>query len=286
MLLLKDLMNLAKESLEIKRKVLETMTDSNLYPYTKFYLRSIKEGFGCYWRNHFSTIGIVGMNEAVENLLGKNIGTPEGKKIAEEVLDFMRDTLVSFQKDTGNNYNLEATPAEGTSHRLALIDQKKYDDMIFANGKGKSADRPFYTNSTHLPVNYTSDMFELLDLQDNLQAKYTGGTVIHFFLGEKVSDPSSLKNMVKKVCENYHIPYFTFTPSFSVCKNHGYISGENHTCPTCGEACEVYSRIVGYLRPVSQWNDGKRAEFDMRKKFQVEFPKEIASKISKSVAAK
>ncbi|MEK7200802.1 MAG: ribonucleoside triphosphate reductase [Patescibacteria group bacterium] len=266
---LKELMILAKESLEIKRKTLEKLTDNNLYPYTKFYLRKIKETFGCYWKNHFSTIGIVGMNEALENLLDKNIATPEGKKFAEEVLDFMRDTLVSFQKETGNNYNLEATPAEGTSHRLALIDRKKYDNIIFANGKGKETKDPFYTNSTHLPVNYTNDVFELLDLQENLQTKYTGGTVIHFFLGEKVSDSSSLKHLAKKICENYHVPYFTFTPSFSVCKNHGYIAGENHTCPQCGEGCEIYSRIVGYLRPISQWNDGKKSEFGMRKKFLV-----------------
>ncbi|MFH0804318.1 MAG: ribonucleoside triphosphate reductase [Candidatus Zambryskibacteria bacterium] len=282
---LKKLMILAKESLEIKRKVLENMADNNLYPYTKFYLRKIKEGFGCYWRNHFSTIGIVGMNEAIENLLGKNIGTQEGKEFAEEVLDFMRKTLVAFQKETGNNYNLEATPAEGTSHRLALIDKKKCDGMIFANGKGKETEHPFYTNSTHLPVNFTSDMFELLDLQDGLQTKYTGGTAIHFFLGEKVSNSDSLKNLVKKVCENYHIPYFTFTPSFSVCRNHGYISGENPTCPECGEGCEIYSRIVGYLRPISQWNDGKKSEFDMRKKFEVEPISEIASGLTPKMIA-
>jgi ribonucleoside-triphosphate reductase len=283
---LKRLMFLAKESLEIKRKVLEKMTDDNLYPYTKFYLRSIKESFGCYWKNHFSTIGIVGMNEAAENLLGKNIGTPEGKKFAEEVLDFMRNTLISFQKETGNNYNLEATPAEGTSHRLALKDREKCDGIIFANGKGKDTKNPFYTNSTHLPVNFTSDVFELLDLQDNLQTKYTGGTVIHFFLGEKVSDSTSLKHLVKKICENYHIPYFTFTPSFSVCRDHGYISGESYTCPQCGKECEIYSRIVGYLRPINQWNDGKRAEFDMRSKFQVELPKEITSALPKMTASK
>ena len=283
---LKKLMVLAKESLEIKRKVLEKMTEDNLYPYTRFYLRAIKEGFGCYWKNHFSTIGIVGMNEAVENLLGKNIATPEGKKFAEEVLDFMRKILIDFQKETGNNYNLEATPAEGTSHRLALMDRKRFDDITFANGKGRETNAPFYTNSTHLPVNYTSDMFELLDLQDTLQTKYTGGTVIHFFLGERVSNSEALKHLVKKICENYRIPYFTFTPSFSVCRDHGYISGENHTCPQCGNACEIYSRIVGYLRPINQWNDGKRAEFDMRNKFQVEQKKEITSALPKMAASK
>jgi ribonucleoside-triphosphate reductase (formate) len=287
MLFLKDVMNLAKDSLEIKRKTLENLTDGNLYPYTKFYLRKIKETFGSYWKNHFSTIGIVGMNEAVENLMGKNIATPEGKKFAEEVLDFMRDTLVTFQKDTGNNYNLEATPAEGTSHRLALIDRKKYDDIIFANGRGKDCRNPFYTNSTHLPVNFTDDIFGLLDLQDNLQTKYTGGTVVHFFVGEKINDSKALKNLVKKICENYRIPYFTFTPSFSVCPNHGYIAGENFTCPQCGSGCEIYSRIVGYLRPVSQWNDGKRSEFDMRKKFNVDPASKITlSPISKATTNK
>lgn len=283
---LKKLMDLAKESLEIKRKVLEKMTDSNLYPYTKFYLRTIKESFGCYWKNHFSTIGIVGMNEAAENLLGKNIGTLEGKQFAEEVLDFMRKTLIQYQKETGNNYNLEATPAEGVSNRLPLLDQAKFDDIIFANGKGKKVEHPFYTNSTHLPVNFTNDMFELLDLQDNLQSKYTGGTVIHFFLGEKVNDPNSLKNLAKKICENYHVPYFTFTPSFSVCKNHGYLSGEQFVCPSCGEPCEVYSRIVGYLRPVAQWNDGKTEEFHMRKKFNVEYLTKVASPILPKTAIK
>lgn len=283
---LKKLMELAKESLEIKRKVLEGMTENNLYPYTKFYLRAIKENFDCYWRNHFSTIGIVGMNEAMENLLGKNIASPEGKAFAEEVLDFMRKTLINFQKETGNNYNLEATPAEGVSNRLPLLDQKKFEDIIFANGRGKDVEHPFYTNSTHLPVNFTNDVFELLELQDKLQSKYTGGTVIHFFLGEKVSDSSSLKNLAKKICENYHVPYFTFTPSFSVCSNHGYISGEHFVCPSCGASCEVYSRIVGYLRPVMQWNDGKQAEFNMRKKFQVEHYEPIKSSISAKVTIK
>lgn len=263
----KELMDLAKDSLEIKRKLLERLTESNLYPYTKHYLHDVKEGKGAYWINHFSTIGIVGMNEAIENLIGQDIGSDEGRAFSEKVLDFMRKTLSDYQQETGNNYNLEATPAEGTSFRMALLDQKKYDNAIFANGQGKSVNSPFYTNSTHLPVNYTDDLFELLDLQDELQTKYTGGTVIHFFLGEREPDPMALKSMVKTICENYHLPYFTFSPSFSVCKNHGYLSGEQHECDKCGESCEVYSRIVGYLRPISQWNDGKRAEFDMRKHY-------------------
>ncbi|NTW61755.1 ribonucleoside triphosphate reductase [Candidatus Saccharibacteria bacterium] len=279
MIRVRELMDIARDSLEIKRKLLERLTESNLYPYTKHYLADVKSGKGTYWVNHFSTIGMVGMNEAVENLLGVDIGSDIGKEFAERVLDYMRDTLIEYQQNTGNNYNLEATPAEGTSYRLALLDQQKYDDAFFANGRGKSVKSPFYTNSTHLPVNYTDDLFELLDLQDNLQTKYTGGTVIHLFLGERASDSQALKGMVRTICEKYHLPYFTFSPSFSICKNHGYIKGEQHTCEICGEQCEVYSRIVGYLRPISQWNDGKRAEFDMRKHYNVNSkPKKLAIK--------
>jgi ribonucleoside-triphosphate reductase len=267
---LKELMFLAKDGLEIKRKVLEKFTEGNLYPYTKFYLKQIKAHYGSYWKNHFSTIGIVGMNEAVENMYGNNIASPEGKKFAQEVLDFMRKLLVSFQKETGNNYNLEATPAEGASFRLALLDQNKCGNAIFANGRGKDVSSPFYTNSTHLPVNFTDDIFEALELQDDLQTKYTGGTVLHFFLGERVEDEASVKNLVKKICENYRLPYFTLSPTFSVCPNHGYIPGEVPVCDNCGSSCEVYSRIVGYLRPVNQWNDGKRAEFAIRKTYKTE----------------
>lgn len=266
---LKQLMVAAKESLEIKRKVLEKFTDANLYPYTKFYLRGIKARHKCYWKNHFSTIGIVGMNEALLNLFSEGIASDKGREFAEEVLDFMRDTLLTFQKETGNNYNLEATPAEGTSYRLALSDQKKLKDSYFANGKGKETVSPFYTNSTHLPVNYTNDIFEALDLQDNLQTKYTGGTVVHLFLGERIDDGESVKNLVKKVCSTYRLPYFTLSPTFSVCPTHGYLSGEVYTCDKCASQCEVYSRIVGYLRPIDQWNDGKRAEFNMRKTYGV-----------------
>ncbi len=265
---LKELMILAKESLEIKRKVLERFTDSGLYPYTKFYLRKIKSSYGKYWENHFSTIGLVGMSEATQNLFGETITTTKGKEFAEKVLDYMRNTMVSFQKETGNNYNLEATPAEGTSFRLALLDQKKYENANFANGKGDDVESPFYTNSTHLPVNFTEDIFEALELQDSLQTKYTGGTVLHFFLGEMIRDGESVKNLVRKICENYELPYFTLTPTFSVCKNHGYISGEIKVCDKCQSSCEVYSRIVGYLRPTMQWNDGKKAEFDIRETYK------------------
>ena len=268
---LKDRMEIAKESLEIKRKLLERLTDGGLYPYTKFYLRDIKARFGVYWKNHFSTIGLVGMNEACENLLNCNIASEEGHFFALEVMDYMRDLIVKFQEETGNNYNLEATPAEGTSYRLAKLDKKNLidikcanDDEYYSNGA-----EPYYSNSTQLPVNYTDDIFELLDHQDDLQTKYTGGTVVHIYAGERINDTTTMKNLVKKICENYHLPYFTFSPTFSVCPTHGYITGEHETCPHCGDECEIYSRIVGYIRPVKQWNNGKRAEFKNRKTFNM-----------------
>jgi ribonucleoside-triphosphate reductase (formate) len=268
---LERLMFTAKESLETKRKVLENFTDRNLYPYTKYYLRDVKHRFNEYWKNHFATIGLVGMNEACVNLLGKDIGTPEGQAFTHKVMDFMRNKLIVYQQETGNNYNLESTPAEGTSYRLARIDKGKYPDLICANEQHVREQRaePYYTNSTQLPVNYTDDIFEALDLQDRIQTKYTGGTVFHAFVGERMSDPAAVKKLVHRVCKNYHLPYLTFTPTFSVCPSHGYLSGEQETCPTCQEPCEVYSRVVGYLRPVKQWNKGKQEEFAMRKVYQV-----------------
>ena len=251
---LAEKMELAKESLEIKRALLEDLTDKNLYPYTKFYLRDIKSRFGVYWKNHFSTIGLIGMNEACLNLLADDIGSFRGKQFAVEVMDFMREKIKEFQKETGHNYNLEATPGEGTSYRLAKLDRQKY---------------PYYTNSTQLPVNYTDDIFEVLDHQDDLQTKYTGGTVLHIFAGERIHNIETMKNLVKKVCNNYHLPYFTFSPTFSTCPNHGYVAGEHFTCPECGAECEVYSRVVGYIRPVTQWNKGKKREFKDRKEFVI-----------------
>ncbi len=248
-------MEIAKESLEIKRKLLEDLTDKDLYPYTKFYLRDIKARFGVYWKNHFSTIGLIGMNEACLNLMKEDIGTPAGKQFALEVMDFMRAKIIEFQKETGNNYNLEATPGEGTSYRLAKLDKERY---------------PYYTNSTQLPVNYTDDIFEVLDHQDELQTKYTGGTVVHIFAGERIQNTETMKNLVKKICNNYRLPYFTFSPTFSTCPNHGYVAGEHFTCPDCGADCEVYSRVVGYIRPVNQWNKGKKKEFSDRKTFEIE----------------
>jgi len=269
--LLSDRMEIAKTSLEIKRKLLENLTDNGLYPYTKFYLRDIKARFGVYWKNHFSTIGLIGMNEACLNLFGKGIDSEEGQMFALGVMDFMRNKIKEYQEETGNNYNLEATPAEGTSYRLAKLDKRNTPSIICANEKeyDKGAD-PYYSNSTHLPVNFTDDIFELLDLQDELQTKYTGGTVVHIFAGERLSNTTTMKNLVKKICTNYKLPYFTFSPTFSICENHGYIQGEYFTCPECGSECEVYSRIVGYIRPVQQWNKGKQAEFKIRKTFKID----------------
>jgi len=265
---LNDLLYLAKESLEIKRKVIERFTDENLYPYSKFYLRNVKERFGKYWVNHFSTIGIIGMNEACLNLFGKDIGTKEGIEFAKEIMYFIRGKLEKFQQETGNIYNLEATPAEGTCYRLAKLDKNKFPDIIVANEEEyRKGAEPFYTNSSHLPVNYTDDIFEVLEKQDELQTLYTGGTVIHIFVGEKIDSKEGIKKLVKTICENFRLPYFTITPTFSICPNDGYIIGKQPICNKCGTQTEVYSRIVGYLRPVSQWNKGKYEEFRMRKTF-------------------
>ncbi|GAB6143210.1 ribonucleoside triphosphate reductase [Desulfocicer niacini] len=267
---LDDLVKIAGESLSIKRKVLEKFTDGNLYPYSKFYLRKIKESAGCFWRNHFSTIGILGMNEACVNFLGKGIASQEGQAFSIRVMDHLRAEIEKMQVETGEMFNLEATPAEGTTYRFAMKDKERYPDIICANEAEYTAGSdPFYTNSTHLPVNYTDDVFEVLDLQDGLQIKYTGGTVLHLFLGEEVCDVEVVKQMVQKVANNYKLPYFTLTPTFSVCASHGYIPGEESVCPKCGGETEVYSRVVGYLRPVKQWNNGKQTEFCMRKTFKV-----------------
>jgi len=229
---LESIMNLARESLVIKREVLDRFTDRGLYPYSRFYLRVVKEGFGEYWKNHFSTIGIVGMNDALLNLIGTDITTPEGIKFTEKTLDFMRDKLSEYQEETGDIFNLEATPAEGTSYRLAKIDSVKYPEIKFYNREkySKSAE-PYYTNSTQLPVGYTDDIFTVLKMQDSLQTRYTGGTVVHGFLGESMPSIEATKKLVKKIAENFHLPYFTLTPTFSICPEHGYIKGRHETCP-------------------------------------------------------
>ncbi len=263
------LMDTAKASLEMKRKVLESFTESGLYPYSRRYLRHVKEGYDKYWKNHFSTIGIVGVNEAVLNLLGQNIASKDGQAFAIKMLTFMRKRLADYQEETGSIYNLEATPAEGTSYRLARIDKKRYRDIVFANQKHIDADHaePFYTNSSQLPVDFSGDLFEALEHQESLQTLYTGGTVFHIFLGERLHSWKAAAELIKKVSWNSRLPYFTLSPTFSVCPTHGYTNGEHKNCPVCGANSEVYSRVVGYLRPVDQWNDGKQAEFAIRKTF-------------------
>lgn len=264
-------MTLARNSLEIKRKILEQFTAEGLYPYISFYLRNMKERFNQYWKNHFSTIGLIGMNEACQNLLGESIATAKGQEFAARVLDFMRDKLIHFQEETGNIYNLEATPAEGATYRLAKLDKKVYSKIICANQKEyQEGCEPFYTNSTHLPVNYSDDIFEVLELQDNLQTRYTGGTVLHGFVGEKINKADGLKSLIKVICEKFRLPYFTITPTFSVCPNCGYTAGEHKICGHCQRECEVYSRVVGYLRPVQQWNMGKKEEFRERKTYKLQ----------------
>jgi ribonucleoside-triphosphate reductase len=266
---LDDLAKLAAESLAIKRKELERFTEGGLYPYTMFYLRDVKARHGKYWANHFSTVGVVGANEACLNLLGKSIASPEGQSLAMKALNRLRDRLANLQEETGEMFNLEATPAEGASYRLARLDLERHPGMIFANGEasGEKGFTPFYTNSSHLPVNYSDDLFEVLDLQDDLQCLYTGGTVIHSFVGEEITDPDLVKSLIQKITSNYRLPYFTMTPTFSICPEHGYIAGEKPVCPTCQSETDVYSRVVGYLRPVSRWNDGKRAEFALRRAY-------------------
>jgi anaerobic ribonucleoside-triphosphate reductase len=266
---LEGIMETAKASLEIKRKALEAFTENGLYPYSRRYLRHVKEGYDKYWKNHFSTIGLVGINETVLNLLGVNITAPEGKDFAIKTLRFMRERLADFQEETGDIYNLEATPAEGTSYRLARLDKRHYPNIMAANERlvqTRHAE-PFYTNSSQLPVDYEGDLFEALEHQESLQTLYTGGTVFHIFLGERLHSWKSAAELIRKVASSSRLPYFTLTPTFSICPTHGYTSGEHKQCPVCGAQSEVYSRVVGYLRPVDQWNDGKQAEFAIRKTF-------------------
>ena len=275
------IMDLAQESLEIKRKILENYIEKGLYPYSKYYLEGIKKMRNAYYANHFSTIGIVGMNEALLNFIGTNITSRKGRKFSLEIMEFMRKKLVEYQSKTNNIYNLEATPAESTAFRLALKDRKQYPDIITAGTKKT----PYYTNSSQLPVNYTTDAFEALKLQDEIQCKYTGGTVLHLFLGENISEISTVKALIKKVFEKFHLPYITLTPTFSICPSHGYLSGEHFECPKCTikQPCEVYSRIVGYIRPVSQWNDGKKVEWKDRKEFKLKKKTLINIKLKSTV---
>jgi len=256
------LMDLSKQSLELKRAVVDRNLENGLMPYTKAYLGT--------FRNHFSTIGLVGMHEACLNFIGKGIDSPEGKGFAIEVLSFMRSKLQNYQKETGHLYNLEATPAESASYRLARCDKKLHPDIMTSG-----TTEPYLTNSTHLPVDFTDDAISALEHQNDVQPLYTGGTIFHTFLGERMSSADSCRNLVRKIAENTKIPYFTITPTFSICPTHGYIKGEHHTCPldapsldaACGKSTEVYSRIVGYFRPVKNWNGGKKEEFSQRKAY-------------------
>jgi len=262
---LKKLMNISKHILETKRKVLEKNTIDGLYPYSKFYLSDVYDRFGEYWKNHFNTIGINGMNECIRNFYNdkEDICTKKGQKFANDILDFMREELVEFQKE-GDLYNLEATPAEGTAYRLAKLDKKAYPDIITA---GK--DEPYYTNSSQLPVGYTDDLFDALNLQDTFQKKYTGGTVFHAFLGEKIDDYNVTKNLIKNIFENYNLPYLSITPTFSICEEHGYLNGEQASCPKCGNETEVWTRVVGFYRPTRSFNKGKQEEYKDRQEYVI-----------------
>ena len=258
---LDNLMDIAARSLKIKRAVITKLMDGGLYPYTKRYLGTFE--------NHFSTIGLVGMNEAGLNAkwLRADMTSPNVQKFAKDVLNHMRERLSDYQEMYGDLYNLEATPAESTSYRLAKHDKEKYPDIITSGG---DCGTPYYTNSSHLPVGFTEDVFAALDIQDELQTLYTSGTVFHAFLGEKLPDWKAAANLVRTIAENYKLPYYTLSPTYSVCKNHGYITGEQYKCDKCGEDTEVYSRITGYYRPVQNWNDGKAQEFKDRKEYVVD----------------
>ena len=253
------MLDIAARSLKVKRTVITKLLDNGLYPYTKRYLGT--------FNNHFSTIGLVGMNEAGlnANWLKKDMTHKETQDFTIEVLNHMRERLSDYQEEYGDLYNLEATPAESTAYRLAKHDKKRFPDIITANENGT----PYYTNSSHLPVGFTEDIFSALDIQDELQTLYTSGTVFHAFLGEKLPDWSAAANLVRKIAENYKLPYYTMSPTYSVCKNHGYIAGEVATCPECGERTEVYSRITGYYRPVQNWNDGKTQEYKDRRTYDI-----------------
>ncbi|MBQ7661136.1 MAG: ribonucleoside triphosphate reductase, partial [Clostridia bacterium] len=256
------MMDISARSLSIKRKVITKLLNEGLYPYTKRYLGTFE--------NHFSTIGLIGMNEACLNArwIRKDLTQPEAQAFTKEVLNHMRERLSDYQEQYGDLYNLEATPAESTTYRLAKHDLRRYPDIITAGGGDGGA--PYYTNSSHLPVGYTEDVFSALDIQDELQTLYTSGTVFHTFLGEKLPDWKAAATLVRKIAENYKLPYYTMSPTYSVCKTHGYLAGEVYTCPHCGEKTEVYSRITGYYRPVQNWNDGKAQEFKERKEYNID----------------
>ena len=258
------LADLAKDSLEIKRQLLEQQTETGLYPYSAFYLKGIKERTGAYWDNHFSTLGIVGMHECLLNLRKGGLETKEGQSFALKVMHFLREKLQVYQENTGHVFNLEATPAESVASRFALKDRKIYPAIVTAGTKMA----PYYTNSTQLPVNFTDDVFSMIELQDELQSLYTGGTVVHLYTGEKLDDIEAVKILIQKIFTHYRLPYLSITPTFSICPAHGYLAGEQWHCPQCGLKTEVWSRVVGYLRPVCNYSAGKRQEYMERKKYR------------------
>jgi ribonucleoside-triphosphate reductase len=258
------LMEYSREICDAKREMLESYMETGLYPYSRFYLTGVKQATGEYFKNHFSTIGLNGMNEACRNLLGVDITTAEGNAFAVDIMDFMNRVITLFQEETGTLWNLEASPAEGTSYRFARLDKKIYPTILTA-GKNE----PYYTNSTQLPVGATDDIFEAIELQEKLQTAYTGGTVLHGFLGEKIDDIETCKVFLKKIMERTSIPYVTITPTFSICQDHGYLSGEQFACPTCGKEAEVWTRVVGFHRPVQSWNKGKKEEYKERVAYDV-----------------
>lgn len=265
---LDKIMDISARSLKVKRNTITALLDAGLYPYTKRYLGSFS--------NHFSTIGLVGMNEACLNArwIKKDLSQAESIQFTKEVLNHMRERLSDYQELYGDLYNLEATPAESTAYRLAKHDKEQYPNIITASEEGHT---PYYTNSSHLPVSFTSDIYQALDVQDGLQTLYTSGTVFHAFLGQKLPSWKSCMNLVRKIAENYHIPYYTMSPTYSICKEHGYLTGEQFTCPICGQETEVYSRITGYYRPVRNWNDGKTEEYKNREKYNIENSKLVHS---------
>ncbi len=263
---LSRMLDISKSVLEVRRKVIEKNTIGGLYPYSRFYLSEVFERFGEYWKNHFNTIGIIGMNECIRNFYNdkEDITTVKGQAFANEMIDFIREKMTEFQSD-GDLYNLEATPGEGTTYRLAKADKNQFPDIITAGDK-----EPYYTNSTQLPVDCKTDLFEVIKLQDTLQSKYTGGTVLHAYLGERIKDVNITKQLIKTIFENNKLPYLSITPTFSTCDEHGYLEGEKMECPKCGKDTEVWTRVVGFYRPIQAFNKGKREEYDERKAFVLE----------------
>lgn len=269
----RGLMEKSKRICEAKRVMLEKYMEGGLYPYSRFYLQGVKDTQGAYFKNHFNTIGLNGMNEACLNLLGEDITTEDGQEFAVEIMDFMNKVISIYQEETGSLWNLEASPAEGAAYRFARVDKRMYPKIMTAG-----QDEPYYTNSTQLPVGHTKDVFEALELQEPLQTRYTGGTVLHAFMGEEIESKEAVKSLLKKAFANSEIPYLTITPTYSICPDHGYLKGEQASCPDCGKETEIWTRVVGFHRPVKSWNKGKKEEYKDRLTFDTKVS--LASKRS------